>query len=50
MAEPPEGQAADILFVLSDAHLYDAYVRDRGWSPARVAPWLGDAFCSLLLR
>ncbi len=43
------GQAADMLFVLSDAHLYDAYARDRGWSPAQLARWLGDAFCSLLL-
>jgi TetR/AcrR family transcriptional regulator, regulator of autoinduction and epiphytic fitness len=42
-------QAADIVFVLSDAHLYDAYVRDRGWSSAQVARWLGDAFCALLL-
>jgi TetR/AcrR family transcriptional regulator, regulator of autoinduction and epiphytic fitness len=42
-------QAADTLFVLSDAHLYDACVRDRGWSPAQLAHWLGDAFCSLLL-
>src|ERR671939_1852278 len=25
------GQAADIIFVLSDAYVYDAYVRDRGW-------------------
>jgi TetR/AcrR family transcriptional regulator, regulator of autoinduction and epiphytic fitness len=43
------GQAADMLFVLSDAHVYDAYVRDRGWTPAQLAHWLGDAFCSLLL-
>ncbi len=42
-------QAADMLFVLSDAHLYDAYVLDRGWSPAQVSRWLGDALCSLLL-
>jgi AcrR family transcriptional regulator len=42
-------QAADVLFVLSDAHLYDDYVLDRGWSPAQVARWLGDALCALLL-
>ena len=43
------GQAADIIFVLSDAYVYDAYVRDRGWSPTQAAQWLGDAFCALLL-
>ena len=42
-------QAADVLFVLSDAHVYDAYVLDRGWPPVRVAQWLGDALCALLL-
>ena len=42
-------QAADILFVLSDAHVYDAFVRDRGWSPAQVAQWLGETLCPLLL-
>jgi TetR/AcrR family transcriptional regulator, regulator of autoinduction and epiphytic fitness len=44
------GQAADTLYVLSDAHLYDAYVHDRGWSPAQLSHWLEDAFCSLSLR
>jgi hypothetical protein len=43
------GQAADTLYALSDARLYDAFVHDRGWSPAQLAHWLGDAFCSLLL-
>ena len=43
------GQAADILFVLSDTHLYHAYVVDRSWSPAQVAQWLGEALCALLL-
>jgi AcrR family transcriptional regulator len=42
-------QAADVLFVLSDAHVYDAYVLDRGWPPAQVAQWLGDTLCALLL-
>jgi 2-polyprenyl-6-methoxyphenol hydroxylase-like FAD-dependent oxidoreductase len=41
--------AADVIFALSDAHLYDTYVRDRCWSRAQVAGWLGDAFCQLLL-
>jgi TetR/AcrR family transcriptional regulator, regulator of autoinduction and epiphytic fitness len=43
------GQAADIIFVLADAHLYDAYACDRGWSPTQIGQWLGDALCSLLL-
>jgi AcrR family transcriptional regulator len=43
------GQAADVLFVLSDAHVYDAYVLDRDWPPVEVARWLGDALCALLL-
>jgi TetR/AcrR family transcriptional regulator, regulator of autoinduction and epiphytic fitness len=44
-----ERQAADTLFVLSDAHIFDAYVVDRGWSPEEVAHWLGDTLCALLL-
>jgi AcrR family transcriptional regulator len=42
-------EAADIIFVLSDANLYDAYTSDRGWSPSQVGQWLGSAFCHLLL-
>jgi AcrR family transcriptional regulator len=42
-------EAADVLFVLSDAHVYDAYVLDRGWAPAQVAEWLGTALCTLVL-
>lgn len=42
-------QAADVIFVLSDANLYDGYRRDRGWSPAQIGQWLGDALCALLL-
>jgi AcrR family transcriptional regulator len=42
-------QAADVLFALSDAHVYDSYVLDRCWSPAQLAQWLGDALCALLL-
>ena len=45
-----ETEAADILFVLSDADVFAAYVQDRGWSPAQVAQWLGNTFCALLLR
>jgi AcrR family transcriptional regulator len=43
------GQAADVLFVLSDAHVYDAYVLERGWSATQLARWLGQALCALLL-
>lgn len=42
-------QAADVIFVLSDANVYDAYNRDRGWTPAQIGQWLGDALCELLL-
>lgn len=42
-------RAADIIFVLSDAHLYDSCVLDRGWSRSQVAEWLGDVLCHLLL-
>jgi TetR/AcrR family transcriptional regulator, regulator of autoinduction and epiphytic fitness len=42
-------QAADVIFVLADASLYDAYAQDRGWPPAQIAQWLGDALCRLLL-
>jgi TetR/AcrR family transcriptional regulator, regulator of autoinduction and epiphytic fitness len=42
-------QAADVIFVLSDANVYDAYRQDRGWTPARIGQWLGDALCELLL-
>lgn len=44
-----EAEAADILFVLSDAHIYDAYQQDRGWSPDKIAHWLGNTLCALLL-
>ena len=43
------GQAADIIYVLCDAALYDTFVLDRGWSPRQLARWLGDTFCALLL-
>jgi TetR/AcrR family transcriptional regulator, regulator of autoinduction and epiphytic fitness len=43
-------RAADIIFVLADANLYDAYAQDRGWSLTQIGQWLGDTFCSLLLR
>jgi AcrR family transcriptional regulator len=41
--------AGDIIFVLSDPHVYDGFVVDRGWSPAQVADWLGKSLCALLL-
>jgi AcrR family transcriptional regulator len=44
-----EAQAADILFVLSDAHVYDTCVVDRAWSHRKVARWLGESLCALLL-
>ena len=42
-------EAADIIFALSDAHLYDIFVLDRGWPEVQLQRWLGDALCSLLL-
>ena len=44
-----ETEAADILYVLSDAHVYETCVHERGWSPAKLAEWLGDTLCALLL-
>lgn len=40
---------ADIIFVLSDAHVYTSFVVDRGWSQSQMADWLGAALCRLLL-
>jgi hypothetical protein len=31
------------------AHVYDAYVLERGWSATQLARWLGQALCALLL-
>jgi TetR/AcrR family transcriptional regulator, regulator of autoinduction and epiphytic fitness len=44
-----EKQATDVLFVLSEAHLFEAYVVDRGWSSMQVADWLGQTLCAALL-
>jgi AcrR family transcriptional regulator len=43
------GEAADVLWALTDDALHDALVGERGWTGERFATWLGEAMCSLLL-
>jgi len=42
--------AADIMWTLNQPMQYQLLVGDRGWTPARYERWLGDLFCSQLLR
>lgn len=43
------GDAVDVIFLATDPHPFDVLVRQRGWSTARYARWLGDALISQLL-
>lgn len=36
-------EAVDLIFLATDPHPFDVLVRQRGWSPARYAQWLGDS-------
>jgi AcrR family transcriptional regulator len=42
--------ATDILWTLNHPTVWHLLVRERGWSAAQYERWLGDAFCSQLLR
>lgn len=46
----PVGEAADVVYAAIDPHLFDALVRQRGWSPARFRRWLGDLLITQLLE
>jgi len=43
-------QATDILWTLNHPDVWLLLIGECGWSPARFERWLGDAFCSQLLR
>lgn len=42
--------AADLLFGLLSPELYQVFVRDRGWSPARWESWAADTLIAQLCR
>ena len=42
--------ATDVLWTLNHPTVWHLLVRDRGWSAEQYERWLGDAFCSQLLR
>ncbi|HEV7678276.1 MAG TPA: TetR family transcriptional regulator [Candidatus Dormibacteraeota bacterium] len=48
-ADLDPGEAADVLWALTDDALYHGLVVEKGWSPDRFESWLGDAMCRLLL-
>lgn len=43
------GEAADILWMLTDDALHEGLVGERGWSGERFEAWLGEAMCAALL-
>ncbi|MGH2982895.1 MAG: TetR/AcrR family transcriptional regulator [Solirubrobacterales bacterium] len=43
-------RATDILWTLNHPDVYQLLVGSRGWSPDQYEKWLGDAFCSQVLR
>jgi hypothetical protein len=42
--------ATDVLWTLNHPNVWHLLVRERGWSAEQYEQWLGDAFCSQLLR
>lgn len=42
--------ATDILWTLNHPSVWHLLVRERGWTGEQYERWLGDAFCSQLLR
>jgi AcrR family transcriptional regulator len=43
-------RATDIVWTLSHPDTYRLLVAERGWTPAGYERWLGDSWCSQLLR
>ena len=43
------GEAADLLWALTDDSLHHALVVERGWSAQRFETWLGETMCAALL-
>jgi AcrR family transcriptional regulator len=42
--------ATDVLWTLNHPNVWHLLVRERGWTPAQYERWLGNAFCSQVLR
>jgi hypothetical protein len=42
--------ATDILWTLNHPVQWQLLVRERGWTAEQYEQWLGDIFCSQLLR
>jgi AcrR family transcriptional regulator len=43
-------RATDIIWTLNHPSIWQLLVVERGWTPAQYERWLGDSFCSQLLR
>jgi AcrR family transcriptional regulator len=48
-ADLSDDEVADIVWSLNSAEFWSLLVHQRGWSPARFAEWLADAWIRLLL-
>ena len=42
-------EVADVVWSMNSSEYYTLLVRERGWPPARLGAWLGDAWCRLFL-
>jgi AcrR family transcriptional regulator len=42
-------QAADIIYGLTTADVYESLVQRRGWTPQLYEQWLGDMLCAAVL-
>lgn len=42
-------EVADVIWTMNSSEYYALLVLDRGWTTARFAQWLRDAWCRLLL-
>jgi len=47
-ADLTDEQVADIIWTMNAAEYFDL-LRQRGWTPERIGPWLADAWARLLL-
>jgi AcrR family transcriptional regulator len=42
-------QAADIIYGLTTADIYESLVQHRGWNPQRYERWMSDILCAAVL-
>ena len=44
-----EEECRDVLWSMTDGHLWNLLVRERGWTSERYAEWLGRTWVALLV-